>query len=273
MNHYSLYPEPPHISVGFYLDAASPRDAFTGVYDQVAAAGAVPTGVLEIVRAPAFPHFAMISDLASQLESLELNVRKEHELDQWMRWLHAQDPAVHVLRAAFDAPRAGLAVVAFEPIPEGSGADALHPVSVTMSGSLLSMPAHVSLNKRERAQALLVARFLMTVFRSVCESHDPLYGSIAVEASLPTPIELAAGRARVGTELFFSARLETADPTLERDLATIFAGGFSERWTKGIFFSGWAAFNTGGNLVDEPLAVSTRAAHRLGQALTMYSEL
>jgi hypothetical protein len=267
MNRLSLYSDPPHISAAFYLDAAGPREAFAETCDRVAEAGAVPTGALEIVRASAFPRFAMISDLALQVESVQLDSRKEQRLEAWRRWLQTQAPTVHVLRTGFEVARAGPAVVAFDRIPDESAADVLHPVAVTMSGSLLSMPAHVSLSQRQRRQAAAIVAFLTTVFRSVCESLDPLYGMIGVEAHLPTPRELAAGNARVGTELFYSNRLAAGDPSLERDLAMIFADGYSERWATGRFFSGWAIFNSEGHTVGAPLQVGTSAARRLGEAL------
>jgi hypothetical protein len=213
----------------------------------------------------------MISDLALQVESVHIDVRKNSVLNQWHHWLHAQDPAVHVLRAGFDAPQAGFVAVEFESIPEELGVYVSHPIAATISGELLSMPAHVSLNRQRRAQVAKAARFLLTVFRSVCESLNPLYGSISVEASLPTPPELSMpNKARLGTELFVSSRLGVTDPRLEQDLATIFAGGFSERWTTGMFFSGWATLNPEGRTVDAPLEVGTRAARRLGQTLKTF---
>jgi hypothetical protein len=265
----SLYPEPPHVSAAFFFDSGTHASAFNGVCKHAIDVGATPTGELEIVRAAAFPYFAMISDLAPELECVRLDLRKGSVLDQWKQWRDTHDPSGHVLRAGFDTPQVGRVVVEFEPIPERFCMDIPHPVAVTIGGELLSMPAHVSLDKRERAQAAKAARFLLAVFRSVCESSlNPLYGSIVAEGNLPTPPELRASKkARVGQELFVSTRLGVADPGLERDLATIFAGAFVERWATGLFFSGWAPFNPEGRTVASPLEVGTHAAHRLGQAL------
>jgi hypothetical protein len=267
MSRASLYPDPPHVSAAFYLDHAIPAEAFLGVGERVIAAGGIPTGSVKFVRAVTFPRFAMLSDLASQVESVQLDLGRKQKAEAWRRWLQTQDPTVHVLRAGFEVPRAGPVVVAFERIPDESAADTLHPVAVTMSGSLVSMPDHVTLSVRERRQAMAVVTFLMTVFRSVCESLDPLYGMIGVEASLPTPRELVTGHARVGTELFYSDRLAADDPSLERDLASIFADGYSERWATGRFLSGWAIFNPDGRTVGAPLQVGSNAARRLGEAL------
>src|SRR5712692_4060578 len=168
MSEYDFYPEPPHRSAAFYLDSKSPVDAFIQVCERVEDTGAISTGAFEVVRANAIPQFSMISDLAPRLESLRLHLQRGHE-HEWKRLLNVIEPSVQVIRAAFDVPSVGLVTVAFEPIPDDSKPKALHPIAVSTSGALLSMPASVSLSKRERQQAVTVARFMLTVFRSVCE--------------------------------------------------------------------------------------------------------
>src|SRR5258708_2693674 len=107
MSRSDFYPDPPHVSATFCLDRASPQDAFAAVCAKALDAKAEPTGSLEIVRADHFPRFASISDLAPNLEALRLEVQQQHDLDTWSRWVHAQDPHVHVISAALYAPRAG----------------------------------------------------------------------------------------------------------------------------------------------------------------------
>jgi hypothetical protein len=143
---------------------------------------------------------------------------------------------------------------------------------VTTSGELLSMPAHVSLSRRERQRAALTAQILLSVFRSVCEAHNPLYGAILVEQPLPTPQQLIEGNARLSTELFVSNRLLAVNPELERDLGTLFAAGSSQQWATGVFFSGWAVFSGKVHTIDAPLQVGDHAARYLGRALRKYPE-
>ena len=271
MNRSGFYPEPPHISAAFFFEGSKDANPFMAVCEHVVASGATAMGAFDVIRADAFPHFAMVSDLAARLEPVQLDLGKENALEEWKRWLHAQEPTVYVVRGLFNTPHVGPVVVAFEPILEEVNADIPHPISVTTSGQLLAMPDNVPLSHRDRQQAFAVAQFLKRVFRSVCESLDPLYGSINVEANLPTPMELTAGDARVGTELCVSDRLTAADAELGDDLGTILTGSFTERWTNGLFFSGWWPFNPEGLTAEAPLLSSTDAARRLGQTLQRLS--
>lgn len=261
-----LYPEPPHISAGFYFDATDQVTAFNAVCQHLITSMAAPSGYMEVVRSAKFPRFTMISDLADQLELLKFNSGESKTLEQTTHWPPIEDTEIHILRAGFKTPQAGLAVVEFGLIPQGLGMDVPHPIAVTTSCALLSTPA--SNDKHELAQAKKTSRFVMEVFRSVCEELDPLYGSVVVEASLPVPAELTSAKnSRIGTELFISFRLAETDPLLEPDLIGIFDGGFFEHWRTGIFFSGWNALNPMGRAVDAPLEVGARAARRLGLAL------
>src|SRR5262245_20020106 len=132
MSDSNLHPDPPHVSASFYLDHVSSTEAFTKICECVASVGAVPTGSQEIIRSIAFPHFAMISDLARRSELQKLKLQKGHEKEEWLRWLHGHDQEVHVLRAGFNVPKVGLLVVGFEPIPPRSTGDVPHPIAVTM---------------------------------------------------------------------------------------------------------------------------------------------
>ena len=242
MSQIDIHLLPPQISVSCYFDTMDPEDAFFAVCEEIEAAGATASGVFEIVHAASFPPFAMISDLAPRPEVIQIDVHKS-KTETWKRLVAAQKPEVQVLRAAFEIPKVGPAIVTFEPIPDNLGLHSQHPVAVTISGELLSMPAHVALSRREQRWAAFTAQFLLSVFRSVCEAHNPLYGAILVEQSLPTPQQLIKGNARLSTEVFVSNRLLAMDPALERDLGIFFAAGSSQRWATGIFFSGWAVFS------------------------------
>jgi hypothetical protein len=271
MSQIDLHLPPPQISASCYFDTMDPEDAFLAVCEQVEAAGATASGVFEVVHAASFPPFAMISDLVPRLEVMQLDVHKS-KTETWKRLIAAQKPEVQVLRAAFEAPKVGPAIVTFEPIPHNPDLHTRHPVAVAISGELLSMPAHVSLSRREQQQAALTAQFLLSTFRSACEAHNPLYSAILVEQPLPTPQQLIEGNARLSTELFVSNRLLAVDAELERDLGTLFAAGSSQQWATGVFFSGWAVFSGKVHTIDTPLKVSEQAARYLGRALRKYPE-
>jgi hypothetical protein len=148
-----------------------------------------------------------------------------------------------------------------------------HPVSVTISGALMTMPRQASLRPNEQELAVASARFILSAFRAVCESLNPLYGAIQVEAFLPTPAELIGRTARLGTEVFVSDRLVDADRAIVTRLSTAFAEGVSERWATGTFYSGWARFNPERKTVKRPLATGLAAAQALGTALVKWGGL
>lgn len=267
-----LYPEPPHISVAFCLDRLGPQEGFAAVCEALFATGATPTGDVEQVRSLQFPRFAMISDLASQLEEEKIEIRSDKDVKALMRAIQEDHAGSKILRAGFETRQAGLAVVAFEPLPDTMDRNATHPLSITVGGSLISMPAQVSLSKQNRQKSIKLAEFLVTLLRSVCELHEPLYGGIVVEANFPSLEELVIGTARVGTELFLSRRVQQLDPRIGHDMAQVFLGGSLEHWTTGTFFSGWSIFNSNARMVDKPLHVGETAARRLGRALKSLHE-
>jgi hypothetical protein len=273
MSRSSLYLDPPHVAAAFYLDRRAPEAALGLVCERVAAAGATPTGALTVVRGEGFPRFGMISDLARHLEDRTVEVRGAKRQEEWKALVNGATSGVKVLRAGLEVPQVGGVTVEFQPVPDGADSRTLHPVAVVVSGAFLSVPDTAALSKKERRQAQATAHFLMSVFRGLCEAEEPLYAGILVEAFLPTPPELLAGAARLGTELFVSKRLGSAAPGLDRTLAALFAKGFRESWSTGSFHSGWAAFNPQGLGIQAPVAVGTQAARHLGHALAQVARL
>ncbi|RKH43038.1 hypothetical protein D7Y23_30140 [Corallococcus sp. AB050B] len=268
MSRSSLYLDPPHVAAAFYLDRLAPEAALGRVCAHVAAAGATPTGALTVVRGERFPRFGMISDLARHLEDRSVELRGGKQLQEWKTLVGGEAPGAKVLRVGFEAPQVGGVTVEYQPVPDDAQERTLHPVAVFVSGALLSMPGAAALSKKERRQAQATAQFLTSVFQGVCEAEEPLYAGILVEDSLPTPPELEAGSARLGTELFVSRRLESAAPGLERTLASLFEQGFRAAWSTGSFLSGWGALNPQGLGVEAPAAVGTQAGRHLGRALS-----
>jgi hypothetical protein len=259
MTRSSLYPDPPHVSAAVYADALAPEEAFRRICDLVAGQGAIPTGLTEWVAGSEFPSFMMISDLAARTQTArqDLKISREHAL--WTQWIGGLSADRRVLRTGFGVPRVGTAVVEYQPAAKDDP-ERRHPVAITVSGALLSMPPTAGLSKTERKTSAATAAWLVGAFRRVCETLDPLYGAIATEAWLPVPVQLVSGHARLGTEVFVSDRLEQRAPGMAARLTALYAPGFVERWANGCFLSGWAAMNAPGRTLTEPLKAGTRAA-------------
>jgi hypothetical protein len=265
MTRGALIPDAPQISASFFLDQFPPAEALALISAEVERAGATATGVLEGVRAPSFPAFAMISDLAPRLEVVLLDPRTRTVPE-------SSDPTFHVVRTGFAEPDIGPVVVGFDPVPGGIQRDVVHPISITIGGWLLSRPPQPPLASDQQEQALAASTFLLSVFRSVCEDLDPLYAAIAVESALPPPMALMTGAARLGTELFVSDRHIAPHPELDEQLSATFGEGFSERWSTGKYWSGWAPFNRAARTVSAPLNVGMQAAGHLGRTLSTDKE-
>jgi hypothetical protein len=111
----------------------------------------------------------LVSDLAEKIVTapLELDQKPSHDLQ--------------ILRASFNSVDAGAVVVAFDGILDNLIASVAHPVSVTISGALMTMPPQISLRPSERRGAVAAGRFVLAAFCTVCEGLDPLYGAIQVE--------------------------------------------------------------------------------------------
>lgn len=252
------YIDPPHISAALYFEHADSTKTLLKVCQQVQNAKQTDLLSIDFVRDTQFPQFAMLSDLAARLETAY------SDLEQYLT------QTIQIVQVSFRSPDAGTFAVLFDCIPDNAVGSEVHPISITVSGSLLAMPPNASLKARERRRAAKNAQFLLEVFRTLCDVLDPLYGAIQVESCLPTPFELIGGEARIGTELFISTRLSDAEKKLNVRLTALFNDGFQEQWSTGTFFSGWSVFNYAKQTVELPLIVSKQAAYSLGQAIRQY---
>jgi hypothetical protein len=253
-----IYIDPPHINAALYFDHSNSRKMLLEVCQQIQNAKQTDLLSIDFLPDTQFPQFAMLSDLAARLETVY------SDLEQYFT------QAIQIMQVSFHSPNAGTFSVLFDCIPDNTVGFEVHPISITVSGSLLAMPPNSSLKARERHKAAKNAQFLLEVFCTVCDVLDPLYGAIQVESSLPTPFELIDGQAYIGTELFVSTRLSNADKKLNVRLTELFKDGFQEQWRTGTFFSGWSVFNSAKKTVELPLLVSKQAAYNLGQAIRQY---
>jgi hypothetical protein len=264
MSKNPLYPDPPHISLASYLDQPDPDRVLYSLCEVLTAAGAAGTGVCQLVRGEKLPAFEMISDLADRLERSTCDLGSTAGRREWERLIAGQDPTAHVLKAGFNASPVGTVVVTLQP----AGAEPRHPVAVDVSGALLDMAAASPfLSQRDRRRAEAVGQWIGSLFRHACETLDPLYASVLAEAWLPVPAQLAAGDARLGTEVYLSDRLEAAAPGTQDALAHLYARGHIERASTGQVYSGWGALNPQKRTVPEPLSLGRKAAAVVGRAL------
>jgi hypothetical protein len=253
--------DPPQVSAAFYFDRPDATETLLKVCNHLGSVRRLKPVSIGFVQSARFPTFALVSDLAGQIVTAP--IAPDQVLDQ------DNSQELQILRVNFDAADVGAVVVAFDGISDDLVGSVAHPVSVTISGALMTMPQQ-SLRPSERRSAVAAARFVLEAFRTVCEQLGPLYGAIQVEAFLSTPPTLISHAARLGTEVFVSNRLLHADTQLETRLSAAFVEGFAERWDSGIFCSGWTWFNPRHRTVKRPLAVGTEAASALGAALRSY---
>jgi len=267
MTRDTLYVDPPQISAAFLFDQLDEPQALGRLCDVASASGAAATGECEIVRGDGFPVFDAISDLAPTLERARYDLRAAAGRAEWQRLVEGGLPEAHLLRAGFEVPRVGTAVVELQPGAARVRGPGQHPAAVTVSGDLLGMPPSVSLSKAERRQAEVTAVWIAALFRRANEALDPLYGGVLIEAYLPPPATLAAGEGRIGPEVYVSDRLEAGAPGTQSALAALYAQGSVSRLATGQLYSGWGALNPDGRSVPQPLAVASKAAAILGGAL------
>ena len=259
-----LYPDPAHISIAFYLDQPAEARVLYPVCEVVVAAGAAGSGVCELVRGATLPAFETTSDLGDRLERVQCDLESPAGRRVWERLIAGKDPAAHVVRAGFEDPVAGTVVVRLQP----AGEERRHPVAVDVSSALLDIAASSpEVSPAERRQADAIAQWIGSLFRRACQALDPLYASVLVEAWLPVPAELAAGDARLGTEIYLSDRLEAAARGTQDALARLYAQGHVDRAPGGQFYSGWGALNPEKRDIERPLALGSKAAAVVGRAL------
>lgn len=130
-----------------------------------------------------------------------------------------------------------------------------HPVEVVASAGALGLPPSTR-SPDDEANATAVARWVLCVFRTVCETLDPLYAAITMHRWLPSPPELREG-VPLGTEVYVANGLSVR-------LDELF---LPTTWRTGTFYSGWAPFNDAGTTVSTPQSRSSTAARLLGTAI------
>lgn len=248
-----LYPEPPHVSLGFFVDALPDEEALEAVCMSLLAQGGVPSGPL-VVAPRSQGNFESVSDLAAVLETEVIAAGaagRQHLIERL--------GAARVLRAGVRLDPLGDGVVTFEP----AEANEQHPVVALWAAEELGIPPALQ-SASERRRARRRAGAVLGVFREVCEALDPLYAGLGCEMTLPSRSRLGPDRARIGTEIFVSSRALAAARALEGRLRQCFAAGVVEAWASGLFCSGWELFNGQGRSVPSPLTVSRQVLSLLG---------
>jgi hypothetical protein len=251
-----FYPEPPHVSLGFFVDALPDDEALESVYLSLLEQGGAPTGPL-LVAPRSQGNFESVSDLADVLETEVIAagaVGRQHLLERLGPASEAR-----VLGVGLQLEPLGDGLVTFEP----AEANEQHPVVALWAAEELGLPPALQ-SAAERRRARRRAGAVLDAFREVCEALDPLYAGIGCEMTLPSRSRLSPDRAQIGTEIFVSSRALSAARQLEGRLRQCFAAGAVETWASGLFCSGWEPFNREGRSVPSPLEVSRQILSLLG---------
>ncbi|TDW76369.1 hypothetical protein EV653_1515 [Kribbella pratensis] len=155
--------------------------------------------------------------------------------------------------------RKGLGTVIVERLFAAEGET--HPVAISLSARELGWPEALWTAK-DRKAAYKLAGWATDVLRELTARTGALYGSIAVEETLPTPSALRAGIS-ISSLPFLSAELPTA-------VFDKFYAAFSRtqpvEWPHGTFFPDWKPF-TKGSATAPDRATLTAASTTLGNTL------
>lgn len=240
-----LYPEPPHLTIAVWT-AEDDEQAFGRACDIAVEFGCTPSGVVEL--APRGRPFAMLQDLADR-STVELTGAEFESA------VHGGDPVSRPLKAGYRAK--GTVIVEHL---YGTEVEA-HPVAISLSAGALGLPQELWRSK-DRKAAYKLAAWATDVLRELTARTGAVYGSIAVEETLPTPSALRAGHA-ISSLPFLSASLPS---TVVHKFQTAFNQTKPVNWTHGTFFPGWHPFANGAPSEINRGALAT-ASTTLGNAL------
>ncbi|GAA1538342.1 hypothetical protein GCM10009678_20820 [Actinomadura kijaniata] len=252
MRHSRLYPEPPHLELAVFHEVTPEERLLAEVCARLGAAGAVPTGYLEVI--PEDLPFERPTDVGAEAE--EIRVPAERVGGH----LAGEVPGRRVLRAGFELRPLGLVAAG-----HNRGAAGRHPVALLTSAEKIES----GWPGRRRGSAERVAAAVRSLMRDVCEAVGPLYASLGVETTLPGPERLAGTGDRLG-DVFVAGRLFARVPGLAGRLDGCFAAGHSEKWSGGTYYSSWGPFNDAGTTARDP-GLAARSGRLLGDAVARFA--
>ncbi|MFC6157076.1 hypothetical protein [Kribbella jiaozuonensis] len=237
-----LYPSPPHLTIAVWV-ASDDELAFGQACDTAIEFGCTSSGVVEI--APRGRAFAMLQDL----EDRSTEHLSGAEFDSMV---HGAHPMSRPLKAGFR--RKGIGTVIVEHLL-GTATEP-HPVAISLSAGALGWPEELSTAK-DRKAAYRLAVWATDVLRDLTARTGALYGSIAVEETLPTPTALSTGTP-LSTQPFLSTNLP---PAVLRAFQAACPQSHPTPWPHGTFFPFWKPFPAANR------SALTTASTTLGHAL------
>lgn len=248
-----LYPRPPHLTIAVWV-AGNDEVAFGQACDTAAEFGCTPSGAVEV--APRGRPFVMLQDLEDRA-TVQLGGA---DLDSMV---HGQHPVSRPLKAGYRAKPWGTTIVEHL---LGTEAEP-HPVAISLSAGALGWPDELWTAK-DRKTAYRLAAWATDVLRDLTARTGALYGSIAVEETLPTPTALRAGTP-ISSLPFLSANLP---PGVLRAFHTAFPKTQPTNWPHGTFFPAWKPFAPANPSKVNRSALTT-ASTTLGNALVLRRHL
>lgn len=245
-------PEPPHISASVYSEGLSERGVFRAIYSIVVDELQAVPRYLDAV--PLERSFESISDLANQ------TVRTERG-EEFPSVLRGEQ---RVIRAYLSAPKVGAVVLKYESARPSDR----HPIGALWSAGALSIPLEL-LKGSEKRRAFRLGQRSLGVFKAMCSRVDPLYGHLAIEDTLPSPMALTETGRVLNGEAYLSDRLVNGDDGWLRYLRNVYSESVASKWEYGWFISGWAPFSESGlslaNLSELRIEVTSFVASRMSR--------
>lgn len=234
-----LNPQPPHVEIGVYIDGVD-HTILNATCEALQTMGGHPTGVALV----GYPEgFRYVTDLPLILGT-------------WP----ARCIELQPYRVGFVHSILGEMSVTFAP----STPPNCHPIAIRLSAGPFSIPERLW-SPTDHRSALHWRTSIAELYKGLCDALDPIYASIGIEESIPTPSELARG-APLPFDLYVANRVIDIEPMIRQQLLDIFGAFTVQEGPSGIYFSTWSLYDNSFPKLDYELLVS--ASPLLAQAIT-----
>jgi hypothetical protein len=241
--------ESPQVTVGAVILGSAGSSQLARVFDIVVSAGAEPTGWVDIISLAHIPRFELLSDLVNITQTVHVRAPSANDWERTLRvWL--SHPAAGAITVGYGAARRGR-----------------HPVTVVLGGAGWAEPRLDENDSGDDPRRREVRTFVDRVFHTILTGLDPLYASIQVEDSVPSPDDLDEERASIGSLFFLSGRVVAVEPDLVGKLTETFAPDTVRVRAEGVFVDDSTLLNPARPAVLNARRKGVAAARLLARAI------